>query len=183
LRYAVLLRAINAGKDSRITMRALRMCVEEAGITVLGSYLPSGNLVIEAPRTNSAQLAERIGQAVGQRLGRPTPAIVLSRAQLDRVLRNTPAQWRDEPGRAHQIIFFTQSVTAAQLLSGTGWDPDLEQLTPGAGCIYWSIRADAAQRSALGPISRSPNYQHLTVRTLHTLERLQLMLGQPMPSR
>jgi uncharacterized protein (DUF1697 family) len=165
-------------------MKALRMCIEQAGITVLSSYLPSGNLVIDAPRTKSAQLAERIELAVGQRLGRPTPAIVLSRAQLDRVLRNTPAQWLDEPGRAHQIIFLMQSVTASQLLSGIGWDPDLEQLTPGAGCIYWSIRTDATQRSALGLISRSPNYQHLTVRTLHTLERLQLMMGgQPMPRR
>lgn len=182
MRYVALLRAVNAGKASRITMDALRTCVEQRGVRVRDWYVTSGNLVIEAPRTRGSRLAEQIGQAVGERLGRPTTAIVLTRPQLDRVLRSVPAPWHDEPDLAHEVIFFTKAVTAAQLLAGIRWDPDLEQLTPAGGCIYWSIRVGAATPSALGRLSRTSKYQQMTVRSLHTLEHLQqLMLHQSLP--
>jgi len=176
LRYVVLLRAVNAGADSRITTASLRECVEQAGITVLESYLPSGNLLIEAPRTRSAHLAAQIGRAVGQRLGRPTPAVVLTGTQLARVLEDAPAQWHNQPGFAHHVIFLTGSVTAAQLLSGMEPQPDLEQVTPAGSHIYWSIRTDAASHSVLARMGRTKEYRHVTIRTLSTLEHLQQLL-------
>ncbi|MDQ0634308.1 uncharacterized protein (DUF1697 family) [Arthrobacter pascens] len=176
MRYVVLLRAVNAGANSRITTASLRECVEQVGITVLESYLPSGNLLIEAPRTRTAHLAEQIGRAVGQRLGRSTPAVVLTGTQLARVLDEAPAQWHDQPSYAHHVIFLTGSVTAARLLSGMEPEPDLEQVTPAGGHIYWSIRTDAASRSVLARIGRTREYRHITVRTLSTLELLQQLV-------
>ncbi|MGO4860096.1 DUF1697 domain-containing protein [Arthrobacter sp. 2MCAF14] len=176
MRYVVLLRAVNAGANSRITTASLRECVEQAGITVLESYLPSGNLLIEAPRTSTAHLAEQIGRAVGQRLGRPTPAVVLTGTQLARVLDEAPAQWHDQTGYAHHVIFLTGSVTAALLLSGMEPEPDLEQVTPAGSHIYWSIRTEAASHSVLARIGRTQEYRHITVRTLSTLEHLQQLI-------
>ncbi|MEV8150825.1 DUF1697 domain-containing protein [Arthrobacter sp. NPDC080073] len=176
----MLLRAVNAGVNSRITMASLRECVEETGISVLATYLPSGNLVIEAPRTSTARLAEDLGRAVGQRLGRPTPAVVLTGTQLDRVLREAPAVWREQPGHAHYVIFLLGSVTAAELLSGMEPEPDVEQITPAGRRIYWSVRTDAS-RSVLARVGRAQEYQHITVRTLSTLERMRELVHKRDP--
>jgi uncharacterized protein (DUF1697 family) len=79
-----LMRAINAGRDSRVTMAQLARWLSTAGVNVVDSYLPSGNLIVEVPRTATQRLAEQIGDVVRQELGRCCEVLVLTVGQFDR---------------------------------------------------------------------------------------------------
>jgi uncharacterized protein (DUF1697 family) len=103
VRYVALLRTINAGAESRLSMGQLREALEAAGLTVLATYLQSGNVVLEAPRTSGAKLRQRIEAAVQAQLGRPTAAVVLTTKQLERVLASAPSGWADEDGFTHHL--------------------------------------------------------------------------------
>jgi uncharacterized protein (DUF1697 family) len=172
VRYVALLRTINAGAESRLSMGQLREALEAAGLTVLATYLQSGNVVLEAPRTSGAKLRQRIEAAVQAQLGRPTAAVVLTTKQLERVLASAPSGWADEDGFTHHLIFVLPPATVRQVLRGLRFEPDVECVTANTWVIYWAIRDGARGRSSMRKLASTPSYSYLTVRTYQLIRRL-----------
>ena len=147
-------------------MAALRVALEEAGVTVCHTYGQSGNIVFDAPRAPLSALAARIQAAVEPKLVRPTAAVVLSTRQLGRVLTDAPADWGSEDAAfARHVVFVVPPVTARQVLVDRAFDADIERVSGKGRVIYWLIRKDARARSGMTRLARTPTYRHMTVRT------------------
>ena len=175
-----LLRAVNAGSGSRISMAELRDALEEAGVTVRQTYLKSGNVVVDAPRAPATELAARIQAAVEPKLTRPTAAVVLSARQLGRVLADTPTDWEnDEVTFDHHLVFVVPPMTAGQVLAGRQFDADTERVSSNGRVIYWSIRKDARARSGMTRLALTPAYRHITVRTHALVRQLYALTKKP----
>jgi uncharacterized protein (DUF1697 family) len=94
-RYVALLRAI-----TNVSMKSFRERMEELGFTDVESYGSSGNLMFNAQGKDTMSLARRITSQFG------TPAIVLTNAQLARVIGQDPY--------GSTILFLVRSPTAAK---------------------------------------------------------------------
>jgi uncharacterized protein (DUF1697 family) len=152
-------------------MAELRSALEKAGVTVRQTYLQSGNIVFDAPRAPTTELAARIKTAVNPRLVRPTAAVVLSARQVGRVLADAPSDWgNDEFTFAHHLVFVVPPLTAREVLAGRQFHADTERVSGMDRTIYWSIRKDARARSGMTRLARTQAYRTVTVRT-HALVR------------
>jgi uncharacterized protein (DUF1697 family) len=86
-RYAALLRAVNLGGPTQVSMTALRECLTRAGFADVRTLLQSGNLVFRRDEKNAAEVEQRTEETVARAFGRRTEVLV-----------RTPAEWRDVIG-------------------------------------------------------------------------------------
>lgn len=89
-RYAALLRGINVGGRNKVAMAHLRILLEDLGFTEVRTLLQSGNAVFDAPVRNPAAVAERVTAALAERYDRVIGTVVVTRADLDRIIAGEP---------------------------------------------------------------------------------------------
>jgi uncharacterized protein (DUF1697 family) len=110
-RYVALLRGVNVGRANRVPMAAFRDLLEQAGCTGARTLLNSGNAVFASRDRSSAGLADRIREALAQRLAVDVPVIVKSRKELAAVVAgNGIARVATDPSRL--LVAFTQDAKA-----------------------------------------------------------------------
>jgi len=65
MRYAAFIRAVNLGKNRRVTGAQLKTLFEEAGAEDVATFRTSGNVVFEAPRDMARALEKHLEKALG----------------------------------------------------------------------------------------------------------------------
>jgi uncharacterized protein (DUF1697 family) len=65
MRYAAFLRAVNVGRNRRVTSAQLKSLVEELGAEEVATFRTSGNVVFEAPRDMARALEKHLEKALG----------------------------------------------------------------------------------------------------------------------
>ena len=88
--YIALLRAINVGGTSVITMADLKAQFEALGHANVRTYIQTGNVLFEAPEESTSQLAERAEQQLRAGLGYAGRVFVLTPQQLADADANNP---------------------------------------------------------------------------------------------
>ena len=68
MRYAAFLRAVNLGKNRRVTNDRLKELFEEAGAEEVATFRTSGNVVFEARATWRATLEKHLEKALGHEM-------------------------------------------------------------------------------------------------------------------
>ena len=65
MRYAAFLRAVNLGRNRRVTSARLKSLFEEAGAEEVATFRTSGNVVFEAPRDIARALEKHLERELG----------------------------------------------------------------------------------------------------------------------
>ncbi len=65
MRYAAFLRAVNLGRNRRVTSAQLKSLFEEVGAEEVATFRTSGNVVFEAPRDMARALEKHLEKALG----------------------------------------------------------------------------------------------------------------------
>jgi uncharacterized protein (DUF1697 family) len=86
--HIALLRGINVGGRNRVAMADLRKVVLGLGHTEVATYIQSGNVVFTSEEPDSAAIAA-LERAIAEHLGVRPKVIVLTRAELARVVGHT----------------------------------------------------------------------------------------------
>jgi uncharacterized protein (DUF1697 family) len=68
MRYAAFLRAVNLGRNRRVTSATLTSLFEEAGAEDVATFRTSGNVVFEAPRNMARALEKHLEKALGHEM-------------------------------------------------------------------------------------------------------------------
>ncbi len=114
-RYVVLLRAINVGGHSVITMIELRRLFESLGFRDVATHIQSGNVLLSTGETDRRRLAERIERGLMDRIGSQAKAFVFSGGELRRAAAGNPFRPKppgiDDPS---QIMFLSAPPAAAR---------------------------------------------------------------------
>jgi len=69
VRYAAFLRAVNVGRNHRVTSAELREIFESVGAEEVGTFRTSGNVIYEASRDMSSKIEEALESALGYDVG------------------------------------------------------------------------------------------------------------------
>src|SRR5687768_8714288 len=65
MRYAAFIRAVNLGRNRRVTSAQLKSLFEKAGAEEVATFRTSGNVVFEAPRDMARALETHLEKALG----------------------------------------------------------------------------------------------------------------------
>jgi uncharacterized protein (DUF1697 family) len=93
--HIALLRGINVGGGGKVPMADLRKLVTSLGYGEVATYIQSGNIIFSPGHDDSAALAAVLEAAIAETFGVRTTAVVLSKAELGRVISANP--YPDEP--------------------------------------------------------------------------------------
>lgn len=146
-RYALLLRGINVGASTKVSMPRLRELAEGLGWTDVGTYINSGNLFAECGRASAAAVVRDLEAALHDDLGRRVDVVARTRRQLEAVVAANP--FPDADPRFLHVTFLTRTPTAAGVAA---FDDELAR-HPERGAVVGSEAfvdyVDGAGRSTL----------------------------------
>jgi uncharacterized protein (DUF1697 family) len=169
MRYAAFLRAVNLGKNRRVTNDRLKELFEEAGAEEVATFRTSGNVVFESSRDIARALEKHLEKALGHEM-----VIFLRTAkELDEIAAAEPFPAKDvgkSKGKL-QVVLFEKKPTAAVRKKALALGTDEDQLAFGKRELFWLPSggyADAElDRKALDQLL-GPS----TVRTKGTVDQL-----------
>ncbi|WP_242929369.1 DUF1697 domain-containing protein [Pontibacter vulgaris] len=88
--YIALLRGINVSGQKQIKMADLKVCLEEAGLQKVRTYIQSGNVVFEHESFEMQVLTNIIEQTILERFGFEVHVILTSPSELETILTGNP---------------------------------------------------------------------------------------------
>ncbi len=110
-RYAVLLRGINVGASTTVSMQRLRELAEGLGWTDVSTYISSGNLFADCGRVSRASVEKALAGALRDDLGRDVAVVARTRAQLQQVVDGNP--FPDAAPNQLHVVFLGAAPSAA----------------------------------------------------------------------
>lgn len=93
--HIALLRGINVGGGGKVPMAELRELLASLGHSDVKTYIQTGNIVFTPPHGDVVKLAAELQDAISSSFGVKTFAVVLTRAELAKVIASNP--YPDEP--------------------------------------------------------------------------------------
>ena len=112
--HVALLRGINVGGKNKVPMAELREVVTSLGHTGVTTYIQSGNVLFTTEETDTAELASALETAIAGKFGVNSAVVVLSRAELARILGDNP--YGDEPNPKFVHVVFLGAEPSQELL-------------------------------------------------------------------
>jgi uncharacterized protein (DUF1697 family) len=182
MRYVALLRGINVGGRNKVAMADLRQVAESLGHTEVATYIQSGNLVFTNVGDNTVGLADALQQEIARSLAVRPAVVVLSRADLARVIADNPFPGESNPKALH-AVFHREPITDSTIAAVA--DAEQKAQAKGSrdeaavvGCTLYMRTPDGLGRSELAAqLARSVTKTAGTARTWATVNRLLEMLG------
>ena len=122
MRWVVLLRAVNLGSRNKVPMPTLRSLLEEAGYGDVRTYIASGNVLLDGPRSGTA-VARELERMVTAEFGVDTTAIVRTPSELATLVSGHP--FGRDTSRSHVVFLGRRPAPqAARRLASADHLPD-----------------------------------------------------------
>jgi uncharacterized protein (DUF1697 family) len=88
--YIALLRGINVSGQKLIKMEELRKIFEDTGFKNVRTYIQSGNVIFDAPKTKNESLAAKIEEHLNKVFGYEVKVVVRTAAEVEEIVKNYP---------------------------------------------------------------------------------------------
>lgn len=172
MRYAALLRGINVGGNNRVPMADLRTIAADLGWTGATTYINSGNLVFDSPRTSGTTLAHRLEHAIEEKLAVRCRALVLGAPAIREIATAIPPEWANDTDRKTDVVYLLDGISPADALATLEPRAGIDHTVTTPGALIWMVGRKDATRSRLQRIVGTPLYQQSTVRNANTARKL-----------
>jgi len=171
--YVALLRAINVGGNNLIKMADLRASFGTIGFTEVQTYIQSGNVVFCAKRMNKSRLTEIIEQALSDAFRYKSRVVVISAAELQRVISQAPKGFGQEPDLyRYDVLFVREPLKTSDAIKEVPTNPDVDIVYIGDHALYFRRLIASAPQSHLNKLVQRSVYQHITIRNWRTTTKL-----------
>ena len=169
--YLALLRGINVGGKHIVKMAELRETVEAMGFDDVATYIASGNLLFSAPRQKRDELAARLETELSTRFGLELKVVLLTDAQLARVVAEAPRGFGAASDRC-DVIFLRKPLTVRKAFPLLETKEGVDRAWAGEDVLYFARLAERASSSRLSRVVMLPEYKNMTVRSWSTTQKL-----------
>jgi uncharacterized protein (DUF1697 family) len=169
VRYAAFIRAVNLGRNRRVTGARLKELFEEAGADEVSTFRTSGNVVFEAPGDMTSELESHLEKALKHDM-----AIFLRTAkQLKAMAEHHPFPARElEASKGKlQVLLLRSKPSAANQKQALALATDEDRLAFGTRELYW-LPSGGTMESTLDQKALAALIGEATQRTQGTIEQL-----------
>ena len=169
MRYAAFLRAVNLGRNRRVSGAELCAILEELGLEGVATFRTSGNLVFEAPR----DMTKQIEKALKSKLGYDVGVYLRTAKELREIASHEPfkpAETKASKGKL-QVTLLSEKPTAAKRKQVLALATDKDLLAFGERELYW-LPSGGTMESELDRKAIDALVGPTTMRTKGTVEQL-----------
>ena len=169
MRYAAFLRAVNVGRNHRVTSAELCEIFEGIGAEEVATFRTSGNVVFEAPREMGAQIEQALESALGYDVGVFTRT-AKELAEIAGSQPFKPAQVEASKGKL-QVSMLSAKPSAAKRKQVLALATDDDLLSFGKRELFW-LPSGGTLESSLDRKAIDNLLGPTTMRTKGTVEQL-----------
>ena len=172
--YLILMRGINVGGKNKISMAALKGCLEEAGFSGVSTYIASGNVILRSNKSSAAVKTqiEKVLPANFKLDSELIKVLVVTPAQLKSIVDNKPKGFGEQPDKYHSDVIFLMDIATEHAMAVFSPKAGVDSIWPGEGVIYSQRLSALRTKSRLNKIMGTPAYKSMTIRTWNTTTRL-----------
>jgi uncharacterized protein (DUF1697 family) len=169
MRYAAFLRAVNLGRNRRVTSAQLKSLFEELGAEEVATFRTSGNVVFSAPRDMARALEQHLEEA----LGHEVVIFLRTASEVKEIAAHEPFPPEDvEASKGKlQVALLESKPTAATRKKALALATDHDLLTFGKRELYW-LPSGGTMDSELDRKALDELLGPTTMRTKGTVELL-----------
>jgi uncharacterized protein (DUF1697 family) len=169
VRYAAFLRAVNLGRNRRVSGAELKALFEEVGVEDVATFRTSGNVVFEAPRDMTGKLEAHLEEA----LGHEVVIFLRTASELKTIAAHEPFPAGEvEPSKGKlQVSLLASKPTAATRKKALALATDEDRLAFGKRELYW-LPSGGTLDSSLDQRALGELLGPTTMRTKGTIDQL-----------
>src|SRR5438093_6756673 len=138
-RYFAFLRAINVGGHS-VKMDKLRTLFRELGFANVTTYIASGNVIFETPKTSTRKLEAQVEQHLQQALGYQVITFVRSIAELAAIVTDAPLPSSDQKVHGLYVAFHKAPLDAETQHKRLALSSETDEFELHGCEFYWLCR-------------------------------------------
>jgi uncharacterized protein (DUF1697 family) len=169
MRYAAFLRAVNLGRNRRVTSAQLKSLFEEIGAEEVATFRTSGNVVFEASRDMARTLEKHLEEALGHEM----VIFLRTASEVKEIAGREPFPPKDvEASKGKlQVSMLEKKPTAATQKKALALATDQDLLAFGKRELYW-LPSGGTMESELDRKTLDTLLGPTTMRTKGTVEQL-----------
>jgi uncharacterized protein (DUF1697 family) len=168
MRYAAFLRAVNLGRNRRVSGAELCAIFEELGLEGVASFRTSGNLVFDAPRDMTAQIEKALESTLGYDVG----VFLRTAEELREIASHEPFKPAEAQSKGKlQVSMLSAKPPAATRKQVLALATDEDRLAFGKRELYW-LPSGGTMESELDRKAIDRLLGPTTMRTKGTVEQL-----------
>ena len=179
--YIAFLRGINLGKR-RLTMDALRACIEQLKFTDVATFIASGNVIFSSKEGDATKLTKKIEAHLQASLGYSVDTFLRTRAEVAALAAYRPFGKADMENDAHTLFvgFLTAPLTAAQARGLVACRTDVDELHVAGREYYWLCRIKSHESKVWASRTlRALKLPSSSMRNLNTVRKLAALYPAP----
>jgi uncharacterized protein (DUF1697 family) len=170
--FVALLRGVNVGGNSMISMIALKKSFERMGFTHVSTYINSGNVIFNARESDARKLEQKIERMLVKEYDLSSKVVLRSFLEMKKLVQSLPREWDGDSSWRYNVIFLRHTIDSEAILAELPANSDVEQVVYRPGALLWSAHVDQISRSKMGKLSSRKISQDMTVRNLNTTKKL-----------
>lgn len=175
MKFVALLRGINVGGNNKVSMKNLKVSLEEAGFTDVLTYINSGNVILSSSLSTS-ELNDLIEKTIKQNFGFEVKVLTIKSDDFQRIANDLPKEWTNDTEMRCDCLFLWKDIDTPDLLGNLTIKPDIDRVKYVQGAIFWSVDRKNVTRSGLAKIIGTPTYKKATIRNCNTVRKLVTLL-------
>jgi uncharacterized protein (DUF1697 family) len=171
--YICLLRGINVGGNSIISMKQLKASFENAGFKDVVTYINSGNIIFKTKKQDPRILENKIERILDKEYAFNNKVVVKNFDEIQKIIKNIPKTWKvGDISKKYNVIFLRHTIDAQEHFKELKPKPDIEEVIYKPGVLFWSALTSDLTHTTMIKLSSSKIYKEVTVRNLNTTKKI-----------
>jgi len=171
MKYILLLRKINAGKENRINMKSLKQLFELPGYDTVAIYINSGNVIFNSQKGVEI-LKKEIDRILSGHFKHKIEFILKTHAEIRKIADAIPEAWQNNNDQRTDVAYLFEEIDKPQIVNELPVKFDFVEIKYVKGAIIWNLKRENLYKSRLSKLINHQLYKHMTIRNVNTARYL-----------
>jgi len=171
LKYIVLLRKINAGKENRIDMKSLKRLFELPGYDSVATYINSGNVIFNSQKGMKI-LEKEIDEKLFEHFNHKIQFILKPHDEIKKIADAIPKAWQNNNDQRTDVAYLFKEIDKPNTINEMPMKIDFIEIKYVKGAIIWHLKKENLNKSQLNKLISHQHYQYMTIRNVNTARHL-----------
>lgn len=179
IKYVMLLRGVNVGGKNKLSMKELKVILENNGFINVFTYINSGNIIFSHSNPDMIDLKKISEKIIEKEFGLRIGVLIISAKDFINALENAPEWWGVDNESKHNALFIMPPASKEKMFEEVGdIKPEYEKLGHHGNVIFWSAPILTFSRTRYSGIVGKAAYEYITIRNYNTTMKLKELIHQ-----
>jgi uncharacterized protein (DUF1697 family) len=176
--YVALLRGINVGGNSKISMKELAETFSELGFQHIKTYINSGNIIFSDTSHTPSKLVSLLEVAIKKDFDLEIKVVVRDLKAISNITKSLPKTWLNDSTMKTDVMFLWEEIDSPKVLNELPTKPEIDEVKYVPGAILWRVDRENVTKSGMLRIIGTKLYKQMTIRNCNTVRKLHALMQE-----